>query len=115
MQYHHDPPWVTLRSRSQTWKFCVKDFGLSFYYKSISLYQVDTLHVRRYWSKVLCSTIMTHLDDLEVKVTDTDRNFVLKVLVKLFISLEHVDVFKLILCMFVDIGLKFYAVPLQPT
>ena len=58
---------------------------------------------------------MTHLDDLEVKVTDTDRNFVLKVLVKLFISLEHVDVFKLILCMFVDFGLKFYAVPLQPT
>ena len=32
--------------------------------------QVDTLHVGRYWSEVLCCIIMTHLDDLEVKVTD---------------------------------------------
>ena len=32
--------------------------------------QVDTLHVDRYWSQVLCYTIMTHLDDLEVKVMD---------------------------------------------
>ena len=42
--------------------------------------QVDTLHVGRYWSEVLCCTIMTHLYDLEVKVTDL-------VLVKVFISL----------------------------
>ena len=36
--------------------------------------QVDTctLHVGRYWSKVLCCTIMTHLGDLEVKVTDLE-------------------------------------------
>ena len=27
--------------------------------------QVDTLHVGRYWSEVLCSTIMTHLGGLE--------------------------------------------------
>ena len=29
--------------------------------------QVDTLHVGRYWSEVLCCT---HLGDLEFKVTD---------------------------------------------
>ena len=34
--------------------------------------QVDTLHVGRYWSEVLFCTIMTHLDDLEVKVTDLE-------------------------------------------
>ena len=32
--------------------------------------QVDTLHVGKYWSEVLCYTIMTHLSDLEFKVTD---------------------------------------------
>ena len=32
--------------------------------------QVDTLHVSRYWSEVLCCTIMTHQSDLEFKVTD---------------------------------------------
>ena len=31
---------------------------------------VDTLHVGRYWSEVLCCTIMTRLGDLEFKVTD---------------------------------------------
>ena len=38
--------------------------------------QVDTLHVGRYWSEVLCCTIMTHPGDIEVKVevkvTDLD-------------------------------------------
>ena len=34
--------------------------------------QVDTLHVGRYWSEVLCSIIMTHLGDPEVKVTDLE-------------------------------------------
>ena len=34
--------------------------------------QVDTLHVGRYWSEVLCCTIMTHLGDIEVQVTDLD-------------------------------------------
>ena len=53
--------------------------------------QVDALHVDRYWSQIVCCTIMTHLDDLEVKVTDL-KNCV-KDLVKLFISsLEHVDI-----------------------
>ena len=32
--------------------------------------QVDTLHVGRYWSEVLCCTIMTQLSDLEFKVTE---------------------------------------------
>ena len=36
--------------------------------------ELDTLHVGRYWSEVLCCTIMTHLDDLEFefKVTDLE-------------------------------------------
>ena len=29
-----------------------------------------TLPDDRYWSEVLCCTITTHIDDLEVKVTD---------------------------------------------
>ena len=54
--------------------------------------QVDTLHGDRYWSEVLYCTIMTHLDDLEVKVTGL-TNFVLKFFVNVFmsISLEHID------------------------
>ena len=32
--------------------------------------QVDTLHVDRYWSEVLCYTIMIHQSDPEFKVTD---------------------------------------------
>ena len=37
--------------------------------------QVDTLHVDRYhyWSQVLCCAIMTQLDNLEVKVTDSSQ------------------------------------------
>ena len=34
--------------------------------------QVDTLHVARYLSEVLRSTIMTTLSDLEVKVMDLE-------------------------------------------
>ena len=49
-------------------KFLVKVF-----FKSISLEVVDdTLHVGRYWSEVLCCTIMTHPGDLEDKVMDID-------------------------------------------
>ena len=47
--------------------------------------QVDTLHAGRYWSEVLCCTIMTHLGDLEVKVMDF-RKFALKFFVKVNIS-----------------------------
>ena len=63
MLYHHDLPWVTLRSRLRTLKFCVKllvkDF-ISLYLLDMIMDQVDTLHVGRYWSEVLCGTIMTH-------------------------------------------------------
>ena len=36
---------------------------------------VDTLHVVRYWSENLCSTIMTRLRDLQVKVIDFELSF----------------------------------------
>ena len=52
-------------------KFLVKVF-MSLYLLKLWMDQVDTLHVGRYWSEVLCCTIMTHLDDLEVKVTDLE-------------------------------------------
>ena len=64
---------VTLRSRSQTKKFCVKilvKVFISQYLLNMLMHQVDFFHVGRYWSQVLYSTIMTHLNDLEVKVTD---------------------------------------------
>ena len=67
-------------------KFLVKDF-MCLYFLKFWMDQVDTLHVGRYWSEVLCCTIMAHLGDLEVTVKVTDRNFVLKFLVKVFISL----------------------------
>ena len=63
-------------------KFLVKVF-MSLYLFKLLMDQVDTLHVGRYWSEVLCFTIMTHLGDLEVKVTD----------------------------LLVHIGLTFYSVP----
>ena len=59
---------------------------MSLYLLKLWMDQVDTLHVGRYWSEVLCCTIMTHLGDLEVKVTDLEI-FLLKFLVKVFISL----------------------------
>ena len=47
-------------------------FFKSLYLLTMLMDQVDTLHVARYWSEVLRSTIMTHLGDLEVKVTDLE-------------------------------------------
>ena len=52
-------------------KFLVKVF-ISLYLLKLLMDQVDTLHVGRYWSDVLFCTIMTHLSDLEVKVTDLE-------------------------------------------
>ena len=52
-------------------KFLVKVF-MSLYLLQLWMDQVDTLHVGRYWSEVLCCTIMTHLGDLEVKVRDLE-------------------------------------------
>ena len=50
-------------------KFFIKVFR-SLYLLNMLMDQVDALHVGRYWSEVLCSTIVVHLGDLEVKVTD---------------------------------------------
>ena len=52
-------------------KFLVKVF-ISLYLLKLWMDQVDTLHVGRYWSELLCCTIMTHLGDLKVKVTDLE-------------------------------------------
>ena len=52
-------------------KFLVKVF-MSLYLLKLLMDQVDTLHDGRYWSELLCCTIMTHLGDLEVKVTDLE-------------------------------------------
>ena len=52
-------------------KFLVEVFR-SLYLFNMLMDQVDTLHVGRYWSEVLCGTIRTHLGDLEVKVTDLE-------------------------------------------
>ena len=74
MQYHHDSPWVTLRSRPQTWKFCVKRLVkvfISLYLLNMLVDQVDTLQVDRYWSQVFyCTKISFYY--LEVKVMDLD-------------------------------------------
>ena len=68
---------------------------------------VDTLPDVRYWSEVLCRTIMTHIGDLEVKVTDF--NIKLKFLeVCIFWSFSWI---LLLLGLMLDTGLKFYAVP----
>ena len=56
---------------AQMLKFLVKVF-MSLYLLKLLMNQVDTLHVGRYWSEVLCCTIMTHPGDLEVKVTDLE-------------------------------------------
>ena len=61
---------------------------MSLYLLNMSMDQVDTLHVGRYWSEVLCGTISTHLGDLEVKDTDLEilyLSFWLKFL-KVYIS-----------------------------
>ena len=56
---------------AQMLKFLVKVFT-SLYFLKLLMDQVDILHVGRYWSEVLCCIIMTHLGDLEVKVTDLE-------------------------------------------
>ena len=48
-------------------KFLVKVF-ISLYLLNLLMDQVDTLHIGRYLSEVLCCTITAHLGDLEVKV-----------------------------------------------
>ena len=50
-------------------KFLVKVFK-SLYLLNPGMDLVDTLPDVRYWSEVLCCTIMTHIGHLEVKVMD---------------------------------------------
>ena len=58
-------------------KLLVKGF-ISLYLLKLLMDQVDTLHAGRYWSDVLCCTIMIHLGDLEeVKVTDLESLYLL--------------------------------------
>ena len=52
-------------------KFLVRVFT-SLYLLNMLIDQADTLHVGRYWSKVLCCIITTHQCDIEVKVTDIE-------------------------------------------
>ena len=52
-------------------KFLVKVFT-SLYLLKLLMDQVDILLDGRYWSEVLFCIIMTHLGDLEVKVTDLE-------------------------------------------
>ena len=52
---------VRVRVRvAQMLKFLIKVF-IRLYLLNMLMDQVDTLHVSRYWSEVLCSTIMTYL------------------------------------------------------
>ena len=71
-------------------KFLIKVF-ISLYLLNMLMDQVDTLHGGRYWSEVLCCTIMTHLGDLAVKVTDLEilrLSFSLKLILRLSFSLK---------------------------
>ena len=64
-------------------KFLAKVFK-SLYLLNPWMELVETLPDVRYWSEVLCCTIMTHIIDLEVKVTDFEilsESFLLKFLV----------------------------------
>ena len=39
---------------------------------NVKMDQVDTLHVDRHWSEVLCCVTMIHLSDFDFMVTDLD-------------------------------------------
>ena len=92
-------------------KFLVKVFK-SLYLLNLWMDLVDMLSDVRYWSEVLCCNITTHIGDLEFKVTDFEilsQSFWLKFLeVCIFWSFSWI---LLILCLMLDTGLKFYAVP----
>ena len=59
MLYHLDSPEVKVTDLEI---LCCKIIS------NMQMAQVDTLCVGRYWSKILCCTITTHLSDLEVNV-----------------------------------------------
>ena len=70
------PSWPTLVDLDVkvTYRYFVLKFLVKVYINQYLLNMlmdiVDTLHIDRYWYQVLCCTITTHLDDLEVKVMD---------------------------------------------
>ena len=68
---------------------------------------VDTLHVARYWSECLCYTLMTRLCDLQVKVINFELPVSFYVSGKTLTSQYFLSFYKLILCLLLDIGLKF--------
>ena len=74
-------------------KFLVKVFMIIYGLKLL-IDQVDTLHGGRYWSEVLVCTILTHLGDLEVKVTNLEvlcRSFWLKFFISLYLLNMRMD------------------------
>ena len=94
MLYHHDPPPQPLDQSHGLWnvafmlqfKVLVKSFT-SLYLLNFKMALVYTLLVVRYWSEVLCCTIMTHLSNFQVKVMDFEiwlSYFRLKFFVKVF-------------------------------
>ena len=80
LKIYSQPSWpnsLTFRSRSWTLKFslCIRLKFLvkvftSLYLLNFKMGLVDTLHLARYWSEILCYTLMTQLRDFQVKVID---------------------------------------------
>ena len=52
------PPYMTLRSKSQTFKLNIKVFRTSLF-PNLRMDLVLVSHDDRYWSKILCSTFHT--------------------------------------------------------
>ena len=94
-------------------KFLVKVFtGL--YLPNFKIDLIDTLPIVIYCSEVLCSTIMACLRDLQVKVMDFEIKFSYFSLNFLQVYISSTSKWSLLtLCLFLDIGLKFYAVPIM--
>ena len=68
------------RSKSVFRQLCINTLWQSKgYLLNIKMDLLDTLHVVRYWSENLCSTIMTHLCNLQVKVIDFEIFLMFKV------------------------------------
>ena len=82
-RYWSEVLWYILMTPLRDLQVKVIDFELSFYVSGLtSLYflsfykdPVDTMPVARYWSEVLCYTLMTRLCDLQVKVIDFELSF----------------------------------------
>ena len=68
---HPHPPYMTLRSRSQTKNLYVKVFFDLVISKLCGIF-VSVWHDDRCWSKILCSTIPNPVHDFKVKVMDLE-------------------------------------------